>query len=92
MSEKGDLMTEKLFDLVCDDNMEWLMQSKLLLPIRDKNTNEKITLKQCLDLLNSLAQDEQLKQENNELKEEIEELDEKIELLERKLWNCKHFR
>lgn len=58
-------MTEKRFDLVCDNNVEWLMQSMLFLPIRDKNTNKKITLKQCYDLLNSLEQDERLKQRIN---------------------------
>ena len=50
-------MTKKRFDLVCESNVEWLMQGNLLLPIRDNNTGKKITLKQCHDLLNSLEEE-----------------------------------
>lgn len=78
-------MTEnKRFGLVCNNNVEWLIQSELVLPIKDKNTNKKITLKQCLDLLNRLTQDEQsdnityfeiqirkLEKENKKLQSEI---------------------
>lgn len=79
MNYGGIGMTEKRFDLVCASNLEWLMQSELFLPIRDKNTNKEISLKQCFDLLNSLAQDEQLKEENKELKKQLkrEETDKK---------------
>lgn len=70
-------MAKNRFDLVCDSNLEWLMQSKLLLPIRDKYTHKKISLKQCLDLLNSLAQEEHLKSP-----ERITYLEAKIRLLE----------
>ena len=66
-------MTEKQFDLVCDD-VEWWMQSGIFLPIKNKNTNERITLKQCLDLLNSLEQDEQLKQQNKMLRTNVGKL------------------
>lgn len=69
-------MVKKRFDLVCDSNLEWLMQSKLLLPIRDKYTHKKISLKQCLDLLNNLAQEEHLKSP-----ERITYLEAKIRLL-----------
>ena len=49
-------MTEKRFDLVCESNLEWLMQSILYLPLRDNKTNKRITLKQCHDLLNELQE------------------------------------
>lgn len=79
-------MAKKRFDLVCDSNIEWLMQAELFLPIRDNNTNKKITLKQCHDLLNSFTQKDslrrtditcleitikKLKEENKKLQSEI---------------------
>lgn len=90
------MTTDKRFDLVCDNNVEWLMQEELFLPIIDKNTNKKITLKQCYDLLNSLAQEEQLKwsdeisyleimikklkEKNKELEELVDEVDNELEI------------
>lgn len=58
-------MSEKHFVLVCDTNLEWLMQDELLLPIVQKDNNKQISLRQCYILLNELAEEnKQLKQEN----------------------------
>ena len=59
-------MSGKRFDLVCDSHLEWLMQCELFLPIRDKNTNRKISLKQCLDLLNELNDNSEFLEFENE--------------------------
>ena len=48
--------------------------------------NKIITYRECVDLLNELAE------ENEELKSGIEELENKIEVLEGKLWNCQNVR
>ena len=52
-------MSDKRFDLVCEGNLEWLLQSGLFISIKDKNTNKKITLQQCYDLLNNFAKENQ---------------------------------
>lgn len=43
-------MTEKRFIIIGDDNIEFLMQDKLLLPIYDNGM--RLSLKGCCDLLN----------------------------------------
>lgn len=45
-------MIEKRFRIIGDSNIEYLMQSKLLLPIYDKEV--RLNLKSCCDLLNEL--------------------------------------
>lgn len=62
-------MTEKRrFDLICDSNQEWLMKAILYLPLRDNNTNKRITLEQCYNLLNELhKENKQLNQEMGDL-------------------------
>lgn len=53
-------MTVKRFKIICDDNIEFIMQTKLLLPIYDDK--ERLSLKTCCDLLNDLHdENEQLK-------------------------------
>ena len=55
-------MTEKRFLIIGDSNIEFLMQTQLLLPIYDNK--ERLNLKTCCDLLNELHdENEQLKQQ-----------------------------
>ena len=96
-------MSDKRFDLVCKSNLEWLLQSGLFISIKDKNTNKKITLQQCYDLLNNFAKENQdnkamikfLDTENNQIMNELKtrtqiqhQLEEENEKLESKLKDC----
>lgn len=45
-------MTEKRFIIIGDENLEFIMQDKLLLPIYDGK--KRLSLKECCDLLNEL--------------------------------------
>jgi len=61
-------MSEKDFVLVCDTNLEWLMQDELLLPIVQKDNNKQISLRQCYILLNELTE------ENRQLKQKYDKV------------------
>ena len=63
-------MTEKRFIIIGDSNIEFIMQTQLLLPIYDNK--KRLNLKTCCDLLNELHE------ENKKLKEENEYLCKKI--------------
>lgn len=58
-------MIERRFELDCESNIEWLMQDKLLLPIKDKESDSNLSLRQGYDLLN------ELNYENKHLKKSI---------------------
>ena len=65
-------MTEKRFALVTDDNIEFLMQDKLLLPIYDGK--KRLNLKEVYNLLNELNdKNEQLKKEKDALIQGIQD-------------------
>ena len=55
-------MTEKRFTIICDDNTEFIMQTKLLLPIYDNK--ERLSLKTCYDLLNELHEENEFLKSN----------------------------
>ena len=61
-------MIERRFELDCESNIEWLMQDKLLLPIKDKESDSNLSLRQGYDLLN------ELNYENEQLKKSLDEL------------------
>ena len=100
-------MNDKRFDLVCENNLEWLLQSRLFISIKDKNTNKKITLQQCYELLNNFAKENQdnkamiefLSTENTQIMNELKtrtqiqhQLEEENEQLKRQIGNLKHTR
>lgn len=60
----GENMTAKRFSIIGDNNIEYLMQSKLLLPIYDND--KRLSLKSCCDVLNE--QHETIRNLENELK------------------------
>lgn len=49
--------TDKRFVIIGDDNLEFIMQAQLLLPIYDDK--ERLSLKTCCDLLNALHEENQ---------------------------------
>lgn len=72
-------MTEKRFLIIGDSNIEFLMQTQLLLPIYDNK--ERLNLKTCCDLLNELHdENEQLKQSQARMLREL--------LIYRRIANC----
>ena len=54
-------MTEKRFIIIGDSNIEFIMQTQLLLPIYDGK--KRLSLKECCDLLNELHEENQIKLE-----------------------------
>ena len=77
-------MTGKRFKLIGDNNLEFLMQHKLELPIYDYQNNKKrLSLKNTLDLLNSFNdENEQLKIKNQKQENLINSQKKVIEGLE----------
>ena len=58
-------MTAKRFTIICDDNIEFIMQTQLLLPIYDDK--KQLSLKSCCDMLNALHEEnKRLKLQQNE--------------------------
>lgn len=67
-------MTEKRFIIIGDSNIEFIMQTQLLLPIYDNK--KRLNLKSCCDLLNEQdARINELEKENEQLKQQIKELE-----------------
>ena len=58
-------MTQKRFMIICDDNIEFIMQTQLLLPIYDNK--ERLSLKTCCDLLNELYEENKKLKQVNEM-------------------------
>ena len=58
-------MIEKRFKLIGDNNLEFLMQHQLELPIYDYQNNKRLSLSNALDLLNSFND------ENDVLKQQL---------------------
>lgn len=77
-------MTGKRFKLIGDNNLEFLIQHKLELPIYDyQNDKKRLSLKDTLDLLNSFNdENEQLKIKNQKQENLINSQKKVIEGLE----------
>lgn len=50
-------MTDKRFIIIGDENLEFIMQDRLLLPIY--GDNERLSLKTCCELLNELHEEKE---------------------------------